>query len=153
MATCWILSISLGQDFTAPMVEIAPANPTGHLQPDSTIENSDSESSQVSETWPASSEIQNDEGLRECYQTPEGAEHSFDLGYDNGLYFRATEGKDSFELKTNIRSQLRFVNFSRSESSWTDSAGEVSPIDNRRYFGARIYTKAQVSITSGQRYG
>lgn len=118
IATSFPFSISFGQEFSAP-----PAS-----------EGTATTFSQVDENWLNLGEMQNDAGSQEDRQAMESVEHSFDFGYDNGLYFRAIENNDSFELKTNFRSQLRFVNFSRNETSWTDSAGEVNPINSRRYF-------------------
>lgn len=59
---------------------------------------------------------------------------TFDAGYDGGIFLRLREGDDSFELKTNIRSQFRVVSFSRNDDSWTDNAGVVRPIENRQNF-------------------
>jgi hypothetical protein len=94
-----------------------------------------SEVPQVPEVGPSpEAALTLDPSLEQSRRDVENAGHSFDVGYDSGLYLRVQENKDSFELKTNVRSQLRFVNFSRSESSWTDSAGVVHEIDDRRYF-------------------
>ncbi len=59
---------------------------------------------------------------------------TFDAGYDSGVFLRLRDGDDSFELKTNIRTQFRVVNFSRNEETWTDNAGVVRPIENRQNF-------------------
>jgi hypothetical protein len=92
------------------------------------------ETSQAAEAWPAISETFGDNGLEKSQPTTENGKHSFDLGYDSGIYFRIQEEKDSFELKTNIRSQFRFINFTNNEDFWTDSAGVTEPIEARRYF-------------------
>ena len=59
---------------------------------------------------------------------------SHDVGYDNGIFLRLQKDDDSFELKTNIRTQFRVVSFSRNEETWTDNAGTVRPIENRQDF-------------------
>lgn len=59
---------------------------------------------------------------------------AFDVGYDNGIFVRLQDGDDSFELKTNLRTQFRVVSFSRNDDSWTDSAGIVRPVENRQVF-------------------
>ncbi len=65
---------------------------------------------------------------------PTDPRHAFDAGYDNGMFLRLQENKDSFELKANFRSQFRLVSFSRNEDTWTDNAGVVRPIDDRQNF-------------------
>ncbi|MGE3315258.1 MAG: porin [Planctomycetaceae bacterium] len=59
---------------------------------------------------------------------------TFESGYDNGIYLRLLRGDDSFELKTNLRSQFRVVSFSPDAESWTDNAGVVRPIEDRQNF-------------------
>lgn len=56
----------------------------------------------------------------------------FDAGYDSGVFLRLKEKDRSFELRTNLRSQFRVVNFSRNAESWTDSAGVTRPVEDRR---------------------
>lgn len=59
---------------------------------------------------------------------------NFEAGYDNGIFLKLRKGNDSFELKTNMRSQFRIVSFSRDVESWTDNAGVVRPVQNRQIF-------------------
>ena len=59
---------------------------------------------------------------------------AFDAGYDNGIFLKLRKGNDSFELKTNLRSQFRIVTFRRDVESWTDNAGVVRPVQNRQIF-------------------
>lgn len=59
---------------------------------------------------------------------------SWDLGYDRGFFLRGTQNDESFELRTNMRLQFRFVSFSRNSDSWTNNAGVISPIRDRQYF-------------------
>ena len=59
---------------------------------------------------------------------------TFEAGYDNGIFLKVRDGDDSFELKTNFRSQFRVVSFSRDEDSWTNSAGVTFPIEDRENF-------------------
>ena len=59
---------------------------------------------------------------------------SHDAGYDNGLFIRMLKDDESFELKTNLRMQFRFVSFTRNEDEWTNNAGVVLPIEDRQYF-------------------
>ncbi len=56
------------------------------------------------------------------------------VGYDRGFFLRGIQNDESFELKTNMRLQFRFVTFSRNTDSWTNNAGVVSPIRDRQYF-------------------
>lgn len=65
---------------------------------------------------------------------PPPSKPNFDAGYDNGIFLKLRKDNDSFELKTNLRSQFRFISFSRDDSSWTDNAGNVRPIENRHTF-------------------
>lgn len=60
--------------------------------------------------------------------------HTFDAGYNNGMFLRLKEDGDSFELKANFRSQFRLVSFTANEDVWTDSAGTVRLIDDRQNF-------------------
>lgn len=134
IATNFFLSIGFGQDFSTPQVDIAPSVPFLSLPSNLASEGTVIESGQVDEDRFGIGENQNADNSEGTRRANEIVNHSFDIGYDNGVYFRAREGNDSFELKTNVRSQFRFVNFSRNETSWTDNAGEVNPVDNRRYF-------------------
>jgi len=59
---------------------------------------------------------------------------SWKVGYDRGFFLRGVQNNESFELKTNMRLQFRFVTFSRNADSWTNSAGVVLPIQDRQYF-------------------
>jgi len=63
---------------------------------------------------------------------PTDPRHKFDAGYDNGMFLRVQENKDSFELKANFRSQFRLVSFTGNEDTWTDSAGTVRPLEDRQ---------------------
>lgn len=65
---------------------------------------------------------------------PTDPERVFDGGYDNGIFLKIQERDNSFELKTNFRSQFRVVSFSRNENQWTNSAGVTIPTENRRNF-------------------
>jgi hypothetical protein len=65
--------------------------------------------------------------------TPEPGD-VWDAGYDRGFYLRGNNGNESFELRTNMRLQFRFVAFTRAEDVWTDNAGVERPILDRQYF-------------------
>jgi hypothetical protein len=56
------------------------------------------------------------------------------VGYDRGFFLRGVQNDESFELKTNMRLQFRYVTFSRNADSWTNNAGVVLPIRDRQYF-------------------
>ncbi|MBL8817937.1 MAG: hypothetical protein JNL58_18070 [Planctomyces sp.] len=58
----------------------------------------------------------------------------FTVTHDNGILLKLREDDKSFELKTNLRSQFRVISFTRQTDSWTDSAGVVRPIEDRRNF-------------------
>lgn len=62
------------------------------------------------------------------------AEDAFNAFYDNGMVLRLYKSGDSFELKTNLRTQFRLISFDANEDTWTDSAGVVRPIESRRNF-------------------
>lgn len=66
--------------------------------------------------------------------SPTSPRDAFDAGYDNGIFLRVKKNNDSFELKANFRSQFRFVSFNRNDDTWTDNAGVVRPIDDRKDF-------------------
>jgi hypothetical protein len=57
---------------------------------------------------------------------------TFDAGYDNGIFLRLEENKDSFELKANFRSQFRLVSFTADDDTWTDSAGVTRLVEDRQ---------------------
>lgn len=63
---------------------------------------------------------------------PTDPRHTFDAGYNNGVFLRVQENKDSFELKANFRNQFRLVSFTQNEDTWTDSAGTVRPLEDRQ---------------------
>ncbi len=75
-----------------------------------------------------------DESFVESDSTPQSSAWSHDVGYDNGLWIRALKEEESFELKTNLRMQFRFVSFTGNEDEWTNNAGVVLPIESRQYF-------------------
>ncbi len=64
--------------------------------------------------------------------SPTNPRDAFDAGYDNGMFLRVKKNNDSFELKTNFRTQFRYVSFSRHEDTWTDNAGVVRPVEGRQ---------------------
>ena len=64
--------------------------------------------------------------------SPTDPRQAFDAGYDNGMFLRVKKNNDSFELKTNFRTQFRYVSFSRHDDTWTDNAGVVRPIEDRQ---------------------
>ncbi len=66
--------------------------------------------------------------------SPSDPRHTFDAGYNNGIFLKVQENNDSFELKANFRSQFRLVSFTRNEDTWTDSAGVVRPVEDRQNF-------------------
>lgn len=60
----------------------------------------------------------------------------FHAGYDNGFVIRPDDPRESpFSLKIRNQNMFRYDGFARSEPSWTDSAGNVLPINNSNYFG------------------
>lgn len=65
---------------------------------------------------------------------PTDPRRMFEAGYENGIFLRVQEDDKSFELRTNLRSQFRVVNFSRDAKAWTDSAGVERSIEDRRNF-------------------
>ena len=53
------------------------------------------------------------------------------VGYDRGFVIRPLDKNESpFELKINGQSQIRYTDFSRDVTSWTDSAGNVFPVSD-----------------------
>ena len=94
--------------------------------------------------------------------SPTDPRDAFDAGYDNGMFLRVKKNNDSFELKTNFRTQFRFVSFSRHEDTWTDNAGVVRPIDDRQnletfaspsdLLRACVYAKMQVFYADGWKH-
>jgi len=57
--------------------------------------------------------------------------------FDKGLYIRGVDGdRDPFSMYIGARLQLRHTGFTRSEETWTDSAGVTRPIRNRNNFDA-----------------
>lgn len=65
---------------------------------------------------------------------PTDLQRLFNAGYNNGIFLRLQEQKQSFEIRTNLRSQFRVVSFSRQDESWTDSAGVTREIESRQNF-------------------
>ncbi len=64
--------------------------------------------------------------------SPTNPRDAFDAGYDNGMFLRVQKNNDSFELRTNFRTQFRYVSFSRNEDTWTDNAEVVRPVEGRQ---------------------
>lgn len=56
---------------------------------------------------------------------------AYTTGYDNGFFLRPDNAEESpFSLKINNQNTFRYTGFSRDETSWTDSSGNVNPIFN-----------------------
>lgn len=67
------------------------------------------------------------------------------VGFDRGFVVRPLDKEESpFELKINGQSQVRYTDFARNISSWTDSAGNVFPVSDVNSFqiprGRMIYS-------------
>ena len=55
----------------------------------------------------------------------------FLASFDRGFLIRPTDASESpFELKINSQNQIRYAGFSRDEPDWTDSSGNVTPLNN-----------------------
>jgi len=68
-------------------------------------------------------------------KSAERYDSSFDAGYDRGLFFRVDDGEnESFELKTNLRTQFRISGFDSVVDSWTDNANVTRPVKSRQNF-------------------
>ena len=60
---------------------------------------------------------------------------SFFASFDRGFVIRPTDPDETpFELKINGQNQIRYTGFSREEPDWTDSAGNVTPLNNMSSF-------------------
>ena len=60
----------------------------------------------------------------------------FYVDYDKGFAILPHDPEETpFSLKIRNQNMFRYDGFSRAESSWTDSAGNVLPINNSNYFG------------------
>lgn len=114
----WLLGISacLGQD-----VLVDPTEDTSFV--DSSLPGS------YSFLEPEESAVELPSATTESLGSPQ-----WNVGYDRGFFVRGTQNNDSFELRTNMRLQFRFVSFARNSDSWTNNAGVVLPIRDRRYF-------------------
>ena len=65
-----------------------------------------------------------------------GGGSRFHVDYDNGFAILPNDPEATpFSLKIRNQNMFRYDGFSRSETSWTDSAGNVFPIKNSNYFG------------------
>lgn len=87
--------------------------------------------------------------LRERPEVTEGAASEFEMapvsaadegpayhaGYDHGFFISPRDpGQFPFEFRFNNQAQLRYAGFARDVETWTDSAGIVSPVNNRSAF-------------------
>lgn len=60
----------------------------------------------------------------------------FYVDYDNGFAILPNDPDETpFSLRIRNQNMFRYDGFSRAEPSWTDSAGNVIPINNSNYFG------------------
>jgi hypothetical protein len=60
----------------------------------------------------------------------------FHVDYDNGFAILPNDPEETpFSLKIRNQNMFRYDGFARAEASWTDSAGNVLPINNSNYFG------------------
>lgn len=114
-----VLGLALGRSLPAQVID-APAPSLGRA---SETQGTNAPPANGTEQAPADSAATQAEDVR-----------NFEAGYDNGIFLRTQNGDDSFELKTNVRLQFRFVSFNRNEDTWTDSAGVVQPIRDRQDF-------------------
>src|SRR5262245_5893967 len=59
----------------------------------------------------------------------------YSAGYDNGFYISPRDPEQfPFEFKFNNQDQLRYAGFARDVRTFTDSAGNVTPVTNRSAF-------------------
>jgi hypothetical protein len=57
------------------------------------------------------------------------------VGFDRGFVIRPMNKNESpFELKINSQSQIRYTDFNRDVATWTDGAGNVSPVSDVNSF-------------------
>ena len=110
------MSASFGQEFLMP-----PSDETQLLEPMATDAVPFLEADETAVAFPDPEMVSND--------SP-----SWKVGYDRGFFLRGVQSNESFELKTNMRLQFRFVSFARNAESWTNNAGVLLPIRDRQYF-------------------
>lgn len=66
----------------------------------------------------------------------DGIGSRFRVDYDNGFAILPNDPEETpFSLTIRNQNMFRYDGFSRAERSWTDSAGNVYPINNSNYFG------------------
>lgn len=116
LAWTFALPMSFGQEFL-----VTPSEEIAVLEPPATETAPFLDSGETFVEYPAAETVSNDEP-------------SWKVGYDRGFFLRGTQNNDSFELKTNMRLQFRFVSFTRNTDTWTNNAGVVLPIRDRQYF-------------------
>jgi hypothetical protein len=78
-------------------------------------------------------------------QAPPSEAPRYDVGYSDGFFISPRDPDQfPFELKFNNQNQLRYAGFARDVRTWTDSAGNVSPVTDRSAFeltrGRAIFT-------------
>jgi hypothetical protein len=67
-----------------------------------------------------------------AFESPAG---NYRVGYDGGFVIESKDLDDApFSLKVNSQNMFRYSAFSRDETSWIDSAGNVNPIFNSSNF-------------------
>lgn len=60
---------------------------------------------------------------------------SFVASFDRGFVIRSTDAEESpFELKINGQDQIRYTGLAHENATWTDSAGNVTPLANMSSF-------------------
>lgn len=70
----------------------------------------------------------------EIINPEDSSQPDWQVGYDRGFFLRGTQHEESFELRSNMRLQFRFVSFTRNADSWTDNAGNTTTVRDRQYF-------------------
>ena len=89
----------------------------------------------VPEAWPAGG-IAAPSGASRTGGDSNREESRFRVDYDNGFAILPVDPEETpFSLKIRNQNMFRYDGFSRASPSWTDSAGNVIPIDNSNYFG------------------
>lgn len=59
----------------------------------------------------------------------------YHVGYDQGFFISPRDPEQfPFELKFNSQDQMRYAGFARNVRTWTDSAGNISPVNDRSAF-------------------
>lgn len=67
--------------------------------------------------------------------TSASKESKFKVSYDDGFAISPNDSEQyPFKLKFNNQAQFRYTGFARDVETWTDSAGNVSPVTNRSAF-------------------